>query len=59
MRHHSPFYLVKFATMLVLSSVLFGFAVPGSAAEAKQKFRVAWTIYVGWMPWDYAEEPAS
>jgi NitT/TauT family transport system substrate-binding protein len=25
----------------------------GSAA-AKEKFTVAWSIYVGWMPWDYA-----
>ena len=22
-------------------------------AETKSKFRLAWTIYVGWMPWDY------
>jgi len=28
-------------------------ALPGSAA-AKPKFRIAWSIYVGWMPWDYA-----
>lgn len=29
--------------------------IPGiaSAAPAKDSFRVAWTIYVGWMPWDY------
>ncbi|AXQ31727.1 lipid kinase [Solimonas sp. K1W22B-7] len=26
------------------------------AASAKDKFRVAWTIYVGWMPWDYAAQ---
>ncbi len=25
-----------------------------SAAE-KTSFKVAWSIYVGWMPWDYAE----
>ncbi len=25
------------------------------AAESKDKFRIAWSIYVGWMPWDYAE----
>lgn len=28
---------------------------PVAAAEAKQKFKIAWTIYVGWMPWDYGE----
>lgn len=28
-------------------------AAPAVAAE-KTQFRVAWTIYAGWMPWDYA-----
>jgi NitT/TauT family transport system substrate-binding protein len=23
-------------------------------AEAKDRFSIAWTIYAGWMPWDYA-----
>jgi len=28
-----------------------------SAASAEKKtFKVAWSIYVGWMPWDYAED---
>ncbi len=25
-----------------------------AAADAVKKFKVAWSIYVGWMPWDYA-----
>ena len=25
-------------------------------AQTKEKFQVAWTIYVGWMPWDYAQQ---
>lgn len=25
-------------------------------AEVKDKFEVSWTIYVGWMPWDYAQQ---
>jgi NitT/TauT family transport system substrate-binding protein len=25
-----------------------------ATASAKQEFRVAWSLYVGWMPWDYA-----
>lgn len=29
-------------------------AAPAAHAEAKNKFDVCWTIYVGWMPWDYA-----
>jgi NitT/TauT family transport system substrate-binding protein len=27
-----------------------------SPAAAKERFRLAWTIYVGWMPWDYGDE---
>jgi NitT/TauT family transport system substrate-binding protein len=30
------------------------FATPARAAE-KTTFNVAWSIYVGWMPWDYAQ----
>jgi NitT/TauT family transport system substrate-binding protein len=29
---------------------------PAAAADAKPAFKVAWSIYVGWMPWDYAEQ---
>ncbi|HUL06031.1 MAG TPA: putative urea ABC transporter substrate-binding protein [Candidatus Acidoferrum sp.] len=29
---------------------------PRAEAEAKKSFRVAWSIYVGWMPWAYAAE---
>ena len=28
---------------------------PALAAE-KTSFKVAWSIYVGWMPWDYAQQ---
>ena len=29
----------------------------GSArADAKKKFKLAWTIYVGWMPWPWAAQ---
>ena len=27
-----------------------------AAAEAKKDFKVAWSIYVGWMPWGYAAD---
>jgi NitT/TauT family transport system substrate-binding protein len=30
-------------------------AQPARAAE-KTTFNVAWSIYVGWMPWDYANQ---
>ena len=28
----------------------------GAAAQEKTEFKVAWSIYVGWMPWGYIEE---
>jgi NitT/TauT family transport system substrate-binding protein len=31
-----------------------GAATPVCAAE-RTSFNVAWSIYVGWMPWDYAD----
>ncbi len=35
-----------------------GIALTSGAAmaDAKTEFRVAWSIYVGWMPWGYLEE---
>ncbi len=40
------------SALLLATSILF---TPLSAsAEVKDKFSVAWTIYAGWMPWDYA-----
>ena len=45
------FYRVA-VVLLALSCVAFGV----SAAEKKQSFKVAWSIYSGWMPWGYASE---
>lgn len=28
----------------------------GAGAQEKDSFTLAWTIYVGWMPWQYAED---
>ncbi|MEM6490142.1 MAG: putative urea ABC transporter substrate-binding protein [Pseudomonadota bacterium] len=39
------------ALALLLAGTL---AVP-AAAQEKTEFRVAWSIYVGWMPWGYLE----
>ena len=38
---------------LALVMALMAFAAP---VQAKDKFSLAWSIYVGWMPWDYAEK---
>src|SRR5271169_3322695 len=39
----------------VLAAFL-GLAPQMSAAADKTSFNVAWSIYVGWMPWDYADQ---
>ena len=44
----------KSFTIAVLALTLaLGFA---PSAAAKDKFTVAWSIYVGWMPWEYADD---
>ncbi|MFL1876348.1 putative urea ABC transporter substrate-binding protein [Hansschlegelia beijingensis] len=45
--------LRKLTAALALS--LMAFSAPAEAAP-KKSFNVAWTIYVGWMPWQYAAE---
>jgi NitT/TauT family transport system substrate-binding protein len=42
------------AAALLLAMLAAGAAAPAPAAE-RNSFNVAWSIYVGWMPWDYAE----
>jgi NitT/TauT family transport system substrate-binding protein len=39
----------RFALLLFLSLSLLS-----NAVFAKDQFKIAWSIYVGWMPWDYA-----
>lgn len=41
------------ALSLSLAGVAFA---PVAEAAKKKDFKVAWTIYVGWMPWDYATQ---
>ena len=43
---------IRHLSTLGLAAVLSTTLVP--AAFAKDSFKVAWSIYVGWMPWDYA-----
>jgi len=42
----------KLATLL-LACTLFSLS---AVASAKDSFKVCWTIYAGWMPWDYAAQ---
>ena len=39
-------------TLLTLAFALLITPLQGSAEE-RSKFSIAWSIYVGWMPWDY------
>jgi NitT/TauT family transport system substrate-binding protein len=43
------------AAVLLGALIGCGALSPGTAAE-KTSFNVAWSIYVGWMPWDYADQ---
>ena len=37
-----------------LGALALGLLCAGGTAEAKDSFRIAWSIYVGWMPWGWA-----
>ncbi|MEL7453417.1 MAG: putative urea ABC transporter substrate-binding protein [Pseudomonadota bacterium] len=41
--------------LLTTAAIVLGLAT-GAAAQGKTEFKVAWSIYVGWMPWGYLEE---
>src|SRR5471032_2899152 len=43
-------------TFVVLLVLGMGAARPTWAAAERTSFTVAWSIYVGWMPWDYADQ---
>jgi NitT/TauT family transport system substrate-binding protein len=44
-----------FKVAALSASLAFGFSSAAFAAE-KTDFKVAWSIYVGWMPWGYAAD---
>lgn len=39
--------------LVALCAITLSLAIPVCAAEERTKFSIAWSIYVGWMPWDY------
>lgn len=44
----------KLVGVIALFAVTATLVLPGvSVAAPKKEFKVAWSIYVGWMPWDY------
>jgi NitT/TauT family transport system substrate-binding protein len=48
--------LVKLFTLCALVVASFSATITPSLAQAKKEFTLAWTVYVGWMPWPYAAE---
>ncbi|MFN7973351.1 MAG: putative urea ABC transporter substrate-binding protein [Acidobacteriota bacterium] len=42
--------------LLLAITVLFSLLPAPASAQAKTKVQIAWSIYVGWMPWPYAAE---
>lgn len=51
MKHVTP--IVRYL-VLMLSALVF--ASSAAADDDRPSFKVAWTIYAGWMPWAYADE---
>ncbi len=46
----------RILTAAVLCAALSLLGVTQAQAADKQQFRIAWSIYVGWMPWGYAKD---
>lgn len=44
-------------TLAMGAALLASILITSTAVQAQEKteFKLAWTIYVGWMPWDYAD----
>lgn len=40
---------------LIAISVISSFLFSSQAALAKDNFKICWSIYVGWMPWEYGD----
>ena len=53
MKHQTP--VTRLMVAILLSAVLFCTSSL-QAAEKKEKFDIAWSHYVGWEPWGYAQQ---
>ncbi len=45
--------MIRTARPLAAALIALAAAVPAAEAEERDSFRVAWSIYVGWMPWGW------
>jgi NitT/TauT family transport system substrate-binding protein len=48
--------LSKFLKGAALAAASFSLALNSAQAAEKKDFKIAWSIYVGWMPWGYAAD---
>src|SRR5277367_4305870 len=46
----------RWKALSLLCALLAAIAPQAGRAADKTTFNVAWSIYVGWMPWDYAAQ---
>ena len=47
----------KFSTTLLAALVLaLSLGAPAVSAQPKKEFSICWSIYVGWMPWDFGAQ---
>jgi NitT/TauT family transport system substrate-binding protein len=44
------------SSVLLIACVAIAATQTSYAADSKKSYKVAWSIYVGWMPWDYADQ---
>src|SRR5271156_4101 len=42
-------------TFVLAGALMTAIVAPAGGATARTSFNVAWSIYVGWMPWDFAD----
>ena len=50
-----PFRSYLTAAALSAATLAGSFTAPQALAEERDSFKIAWSIYVGWMPWGYGE----
>ncbi|HYB98844.1 MAG TPA: putative urea ABC transporter substrate-binding protein [Candidatus Limnocylindrales bacterium] len=50
--------MLRRISFILAFSLIVGTALApsGASAEPKKKFKIAWSIYVGWMPWGYLSD---
>jgi NitT/TauT family transport system substrate-binding protein len=41
---------------VAIAAISLAFTTQSAVAAEKTNFKIAWSIYVGWMPWDYANQ---